>query len=129
MAKMILIVEDDESIRESLASMLQLQGYAVLLAENGADGLAAAQKKHPDLVVLDLMMPKMNGYEVCASIQGDEKLKDIPVIMTTALTSDEKSEVDDAAWRERLDVALFVSKPYSPGELTEKIEEILRNTD
>ncbi len=125
MAKKVLIVEDNEEIRESLASMLQLKGYDVLLAEDGAAGLDLTQKKHPDLVVLDVMMPRMNGYEVCAKIQSDEKLKDIPVIMTTALTSQENNAEDDAVWRERLKIAEFISKPYSLGEVTETITEIL----
>ena len=83
----ILLVDDEPDIIEFVSYNLKKEGFDVLTASNGEDGLAMAKKSHPHLILLDVMMPKMSGFEVCRAIKGDESLRDIPVVMVTALDS------------------------------------------
>ncbi len=84
MGKKILIVDDEESIREPLKEMLVRNGYEVIMAEDGKKGLDEARKKKPDLVLLDVNMPKMDGFKVLEELKKDKKTADIPVFMLTS---------------------------------------------
>ena len=81
----ILIIEDEENLRFTLGERLRLEGYEVELAEDGEIGLEKARKNPPDLVLCDIMMPKMDGYKVVELLRQEEHLADLPVIMLTAL--------------------------------------------
>ena len=84
MAKRILIVDDEPHIVKMLQARLEFQEYEVLVATDGQDGLDKARSEKPDLIILDISLPKLNGYEVCQALRADEKYKDIPVVMLTA---------------------------------------------
>ncbi len=117
----ILIVEDEEAIREGLIDVLVFHGYTVDSATNGPDGLDKAQSGKFDLVLLDIMLPGMDGYEICDRIRREDR--ELAIIMLTAKTSDEeiieglKSGADD-----------YVSKPFSIAQLVLRIEAVLRRS-
>ncbi|SDM43113.1 MULTISPECIES: response regulator [unclassified Paenibacillus] len=118
----ILVVEDDVKIRKLIVLYLEKEGYEVIEAGDGEEALDAFKKNDPCLVILDLMLPKISGEEVCKSIRGDLK-EGIPIIMLTAKVEENnrieglKSGADD-----------YVTKPFSPGELVARVESILRRT-
>ena len=89
----ILVVDDDVFVREMLLSILEAGGYTILTAENGQEALEKIKKEIPDLVLLDLVMPGINGFETCRRIRSDEATKKLPVLIVTAL----RSESDSAA--------------------------------
>jgi len=117
----ILIVEDDPTMLRGLKDNFEFHGYHVLTAEDGEDGLNTALNAKPDLIVLDLMLPKINGYEVCRLIRK-EKL-DLPIIMLTA-----KSEESDVVLGLNLGADDYVTKPFSIKELLARVEALLRRT-
>ncbi len=117
----ILIVDDEPFARETLRVLLADLGYAIQLAVSGPEALAMAETHAPDLVLLDVMMPEMNGFQVCEQIRRDPKLADIPVLMVTAL--------DDRASRLRgIEAGAddFIAKPFDRLELRTRVKTILR---
>lgn len=120
MSKTILVVEDQEDNRQILRDLLANVGYEMLEAENGEEALAALAKRRPDLILMDIQLPVMDGYETTRRIKANPDLKDIPVIVVTsyALSGDE-SKARDAG------CDAYVTKPYSPRALLAKIHEFL----
>lgn len=118
--KRILVVEDEPHILRSLTFVLQKEGYAVRPATNGEEAIAAVQESKPDLMLLDVMMPKKNGYEVCQEIKNDPDLKDIYIIMLTA-----KGQEADREMGLSLGADEFISKPFSPMQLAGRVRELL----
>jgi CheY-like chemotaxis protein len=82
----VLVIDDDSGIRDSLAECLQVEGYAVACARNGADGLEKLRAQRPDLVLVDLLMPVMNGHQFLAALRGDPALQGLPVVLMTGST-------------------------------------------
>ena len=121
MAISVLIVEDDPNIRELLQLYLEKDGYAVTLASDGGQGLEKFRAIKPDLVLLDVMMPVMDGWEVCKAIRAQG---DTPVIMLTA-----KSETDDKVLGLKVGADDYVTKPFEMKELLARIEAVLRRSD
>jgi DNA-binding response OmpR family regulator len=119
MAK-ILLVEDNEMNRDMLSRRLERQGYCVALAENGREALAMARAQPYDLILLDMMMPEMNGYEVLQVWMADDALRDIPVIIVSAL-----DEVDSVARCVELGAADYLTKPFNAILLHARIEACL----
>jgi len=117
----ILIVEDDPAMLRGLKDNFEFHGYRVLTAEDGEEGLNTALNARPDLLVLDIMLPKINGYEVCRLIRK-EKL-DTPIIMLTA-----KGEESDIVLGLNLGADDYVTKPFSIKELLARAEALLRRT-
>ena len=109
MPKRILVVEDDATIRETLTFNLKKEGYAVTVAEDGAAALSQARSSKPDLVLLDLMLPELNGLEVCRILRQES---DVPIIMVTA----KESEVDKVIGLQ-LGADDYITKPFSLREL------------
>ena len=120
MAKRVVLIEDDETLVEILKINLEQAGLEVLTAYEGVEGLALIREKLPDAVVLDIMMPHMNGYEICVALQDDETTRAIPIIVITAVTEEDGPRMDEV-WRERLGVADFISKPFDPADLTQRV--------
>ena len=120
----ILVVDDEQDLLDLIEYNLKKEGYNVLKAENGVQGLEMAKEHNPNLVLLDIMMPKMDGIEVCEKMRSNPDLKSIPVIFLTA-RSDEKTEV------EGLDTGAddFVTKPISTTKLLSRIKAVLRRYD
>nr|WDA99344.1 Ycf27 [Galdieria yellowstonensis]WDA99534.1 Ycf27 [Galdieria yellowstonensis] len=117
----ILIADDESSIRRILETRLSIIGYEVLTAPDGESALFLFHKEHPNLVVLDVMMPKIDGYGVCQEIR---KESDIPIIMLTAL-----GDVTDRITGLELGADDYVVKPFSPKELEARIRCVLRRVD
>lgn len=124
MAEKILIIDDEEHIVELIRYNLEGAGYTTFEAYNGIDGLALAKKEVPDLVLLDLMLPGMDGLEVCKAMRSDEKLKNLPIIMLTA-----KSEEIDKILGLELGADDYITKPFSVRELSARVKALLRRTN
>ncbi len=116
----ILVVDDESAIRRILSTRLSMVGYEVALAADGREALEIFSSVNPDLVVLDVMMPELNGLEVCQELR---KTTDIPIIMLTAL-----GDVADRITGLQLGADDYLPKPFSPKELEERINAILRRT-
>ncbi len=114
----ILVVDDDPNTTRLVKLYLQRDGHTVTTAADGVEALNAAREKHPDLILLDIMMPKMDGIEVCRVLRQES---DIPIIMLTARTTDEDK-------LKGLDTGAddYVTKPFSPGELAARVRAVLR---
>lgn len=121
MAISVLVVEDDKNICELLQMYLQKEGYAVTIASDGGDGLSKFRTQKPDLVLLDVMMPVMNGWEVCKAIRAESRT---PIIMLTA-----KAETDDKVAGLKSGADDYVTKPFEMKELLARMEAVLRRTD
>lgn len=117
--KKILVVEDEPHARESLVDRLEFEGYEVVTAEDGAIGLSKAKEEKPDLIILDVMLPKMDGFKICRLLKFDKKFRDIPIIMLTARTADADISVGKET---RAD--FYMTKPYDVDELVTKITEL-----
>jgi two-component system phosphate regulon response regulator PhoB len=117
----VLVVDDEEDIVELVKYNLEKEGYTVVGVTTGENALAAAQQKLPDALVLDLMLPGLDGLEVCRRLKADPKTRHIPVIMLTA----KGGEADIVAGLE-LGAADYVTKPFSPRVLTARVKAVLR---
>ena len=118
MAVSVLVVEDNKNIRDLLQMYLEKEGYAVTLAEDGGQGIAKFRAIHPDLVLLDLMMPVMDGWQVCKLIRQESQ---VPIIMLTA-----KGEMDDKVSGLRAGADDYITKPFEMREVLARIEAVLR---
>lgn len=117
----ILVVEDEKNIAKVVAYNLEREGYQVAAARDGEEALAKARKENPDLVVLDLMLPKVDGLEVCRQLKSDPRTARIPIIMLTAKTQ----EADRVVGLE-LGADDYVAKPFSVRELAARVKAVLR---
>ncbi len=121
MDKTILIIEDEKSIQNIIKAFLENEGYTVVLADDGIEGIARFHEWNPDLVLLDLMLPKVDGFAVCEILRKETK---IPIIMLTALD-------DDNNQMKGFDVLAddYITKPFSMPLVLRRIEAVLRRTD
>jgi len=120
MSKRILVVEDQVDDRQIIRDMLAVTDYEIIEAENGEKALAAIAKQRPDLILMDMQLPIMDGYEASSRIKADSALKSIPIIAITCYaSSDEEQKVRAAGCDD------YVSKPYSPRQLLAKIRQYL----
>ena len=120
MGKKILIVDDEEDIAFSLARRLTASGYEVICAEDGVEGLRRAQTDNPDLILLDLMLPKMDGFKVCRLLKFDERYKRIPIITVSA-----RSQEEDITQGKETGAECYITKPFDSAALMDKIAELL----
>jgi DNA-binding response OmpR family regulator len=120
MAKRILIVDDEPLVIKLLATRLEASNYEVISAEDGREGLEKARSEKPDLVIVDLMLPGMNGYEICSQLKSDNVFSGIPVIVITGST-DKK----DRKLAEEASADAYIIKPFDREVLLSKIEELL----
>ncbi len=119
--KTILVVDDEENIRELATLYLEKEGFRVTTAADGEAALEAARRSDPDLIVLDVMMPKLDGLEVCRTIRRDS---DVPILMLTA-----RSEDIDRIVGLELGADDYMGKPFNPRELTARVKAILRRAE
>ena len=119
-APKILVVDDEEDIAFSLARRLSAEGYQVICAEDGVEGLNRAHTEHPDLIVLDLMLPKMDGYKVCRLLKFDERHRSIPIIILSA-----RGQQEDIALARETGADFYMTKPFDPAALVDKVRELL----
>ena len=121
MSKRILIVDDEPDILEFLSYYLKNSGYHIEVANNGAEAITKARKFQPDLILLDVMMPKMDGYEACREIRKDRELKDTVIAFLSARNEDE-SQIEGL----NIGADDYIAKPIKPKVLVSKIEALLR---
>lgn len=115
----ILIVDDSATERHAIGEILKKNGFSVMFADSGEHGLESARTCRPDLILLDIIMPGMNGYQAMREISEDEVLSKIPVLICST-----KSQLSDKAWGLRLGAKEYITKPIDADELIQKIEEI-----
>ncbi len=123
MAKKILAVDDEPSICKLVETALKTHGYEVVVAHNGEEALDKVALEHPDLIVLDIMMPKMDGREVRRRLASNPKTKDIPVIFLSAV-GDLDSQLDALEETPQAE-SEYLTKPFKPSELTEYVDALL----
>jgi two-component system alkaline phosphatase synthesis response regulator PhoP len=116
----ILIADDNEHIREALTYLLEDEGYLLSVAKDGGEALRKVREFTPDILFLDIMMPEINGYDVCHTIKNDPDLKKTYVIMLTA-----KGQGDEQERCKEIGADEYVVKPFSPMEILAKINDIL----
>ncbi len=121
MNKVIVVIEDEKDIQEIIQYNLSREGYQVLVADDGQSGFNLITKRHPDLVILDLMLPEIDGLEVCRLLQQNSKTKHIPIIMLTA-----KSEESDIVLGLGMGADGYITKPFSQKELVARVKAMLR---
>lgn len=119
--KKILVVEDDALIRELVKINLESAGFTVIQAQDGFIGLEMARSENPDLIILDIMLPKMDGFKVCRILKFDDKYKHIPIIMLTARIQEADKETGFKTGADG-----YMTKPFEPDELIKKINQLLQ---
>jgi twitching motility two-component system response regulator PilH len=117
----VLVVEDSPVQREMITNLLRENGLQVTQAGNGAEALEQVEISPPDLVVLDIVMPILNGYEVCRRIKSNPQTQNLPVVMCST-----KNEEFDRYWGMRQGADAYVSKPFQPSELVGTVKRLLR---
>jgi twitching motility two-component system response regulator PilH len=117
----VLVVEDSLTQREMICALLKKSGLQVVVARDGLEALEQLEKFRPDAVILDIVMPRMNGYEVCRKLKSNPKTKDIPVILCST-----KSEDFDRYWGLKQGADAYIVKPFQPNELISTLKQLLR---
>jgi two-component system alkaline phosphatase synthesis response regulator PhoP len=118
--KKVLIVDDERDIVETLKFVIESEGIECLTAYDGEEALNLAKSEMPDLMVLDVMLPKINGYKICRLLKFDSKYKDIPILMITA-----RSQEEDKAIGEETGADEYITKPFDINEVVKKIKNYL----
>lgn len=116
----ILIVEDDPGMAEAVKIRLEANDYAVLIARDGPEGLNLARTERPDLIILDIMLPKLDGLTICRMLKFDEAYKAIPIILLSA-----RVQKEDLQSGREVKADAYITKPFKAGELLDKIKELL----
>jgi CheY-like chemotaxis protein len=116
----ILVCDDDPVILRLLQVNLELEGYEVLLAPHGEKAVEIALEQHPDLVILDIMMPRMDGYQTCERIKSQEETSDIPIVFLSA-----KAQQSDVEKGKSFGVDDYITKPFDPGDLITVVERLV----
>ena len=119
-SKKILIVDDEVDLVETVRFPLEMEGYHVLVSYNGEDALNQARKENPDLILLDLMLPKLDGYKVCRLLKFDDRYKHIPILMLTA-----KTQERDKALGMETGANEYITKPFEMDDLLKKVKAYL----
>ena len=118
--KKILVVDDEVDLVETIRFPLEMEGFNVLVSYNGEDALNQARKEKPDLILLDLMLPKLDGYKVCRLLKFDERYKHIPILMLTA-----KTQEKDKLLGKETGADEYITKPFDIDELIKKVKGYL----
>jgi len=116
----IVVIDDEESVSDVVKAYLERDGFTVYVAANGREGLALAERSHPDLIVLDLMLPDVSGEEICEEVRSRS---DVPIVMLTAKASEEERVGGLVAGADD-----YLVKPFSPRELVARVRAVLRRT-
>lgn len=117
---LILVAEDERDIRELIIITLEMDGFRVIAVANGEEAVAKATEIRPDLILMDVRMPKMTGFEACQALKADEKTKDIPVVFLSA--KGQENEVNTGL---ELGAAGYFLKPFAPDELAKRVSNVL----
>ena len=118
--KKILIVDDEKFFIEPIKRFLDMNDFETITANDGFSGIISARKEMPDLIILDLMLPKLNGFQVCRLLKFDDKYKHIPIIIVSAKDTDKDKKIGKISGSD-----MYITKPINPKILVEKINAIL----
>lgn len=121
MGKKLLLIDDEKDLVDAVLLRLEANGYEVSVAYDGQQGLDKARKEKPDLIILDLMLPKMDGYKVCALLKSDTRYNKIPIIMFTARAQD-----SDMKMGEEVGAEAYITKPFDSQVLLDKIKSLIK---
>lgn len=124
MAK-VMIVDDEPDIVEIVSFTLEAAGHKVIGAKDGAECIAKVKKDAPELIILDVMMPRMNGMQVVDYLRNKEEFSHIPIIMLTATT--QYSQKSDEEWCKKVGVEDYISKPFEPLDLSKRVDKVLKD--
>jgi DNA-binding response OmpR family regulator len=122
-ATTILLVDADHDLVKSATLLLENEGYRVVTARDGEEALLKLREGRPDLVLLDILLPKRNGYQVCRALKEDRALATLPVLFVSA-----KSQPSDRFWARRVGGDGFVAKPYDPADLLREVKSLLQKS-
>ena len=127
----ILVVDDDPDILDALAMILESQGYQVFTSRDGIEGLANLKAEKPDLMILDLLMPKMDGFAVCKELQDPRwsKFRDMPILILTSVREDASRRRYELETGLELNVDDYVEKPISPDILLQRVERLIKRKE
>jgi len=127
----ILVIDDDPDILDALAMILESQGYQVFTARDGIEGLANLKAEKPDLLILDLLMPKMDGFAVCKELQDPRwsKFRDMPILILTSVREDASRRRYELETGLELNVDDYVEKPISPDILLQRVERLIKRKE
>lgn len=120
MANKILLVDDEPELVAMVKLRLEANNYEVITAANGRQALEKAKKENPDLIILDIMMPKLDGYQVCGALKTNKKYNKIPVVMLTV-----KSQPDDIKRGEEAGASAYITKPFEAQMMLDEIQKLL----
>lgn len=120
MARKVLVCDDDPTILRLLQVNLEIEGYDVITATNGEEAFEAALRELPSVILLDIMMPRLNGYQTCERLKATAKTKGIPVVFLSA-----KAQQSDIDLGKAYGVDAYVTKPFNPDELIEVVERLM----
>jgi len=121
MAKKILLVDDEPQLLDMVKMRLEANSYEVITAYDGQEAFEKTKKEKPDLIIMDLMLPKMDGYKVCGLLKKDARFTKIPIIIFTA-----RAQQADIKLGEELGANAYITKPFEPKVLLDKIQELLK---
>ena len=119
MSKTVMIVDDEPDLLKVMSFGLKMAGYKAITCSNSEQAVELINKEKPDLVLLDLLMPKMSGEDICKIVKSDQKLKHIPVVFLTAILCETKEKI------ESIGADGYLEKPFEPEKLMEKIKELI----
>lgn len=119
-SKKVLLVDDEIDFVDVLRTRLEANNFEVFVAYDGEEGLEKVKEVKPDIIILDIMMPKISGFDVCRKIKLDQNYKDIPIIMLTA-----KFQANDIRFGAAMGASAYITKPFEPQVLLEKMRELL----
>ena len=122
-AATILLVDADHDLVKSATLFLENEGFRVVTAQDGEEALLKLREGHPDLVVLDILLPRRNGYQVCRALKEDRALAALPVLFVSA-----KSQPSDRFWARRVGGDSFLAKPYDPADLLREVKVLLQKS-
>lgn len=118
--KKILVVDDESGLVEMLSIRLEANNYQVIAASDGQEGLDKARAESPDLIILDLMLPKLDGCQVCRALKSDEKYKQIPIVIFTARAQESDVKAGNEAGADA-----YITKPFEPDILLAKVNQLI----
>ena len=127
----ILVIDDDPDILDALTMILESQGYQVFTARDGIEGLANLKAEKPDLMILDLLMPKMDGFAVCKELQDPRwsRFKEMPILILTSVKEDASRRRYELETGLELNVDDYVEKPISPDILLQRVERLVKRKE
>jgi two-component system alkaline phosphatase synthesis response regulator PhoP len=131
MQKKILIVDDDPDILDSITMILESQGYEVVTARDGIEALASLRAEKPDLMILDLLMPKMDGFDVCKELQDSRwsKYRNMPIMILTSVRQEPSRRRYELETGLTLNVDDYIEKPIAPDLLLERVEKLIKRRE